>query len=163
MAASREELLRVDEVGDKIADSILDFFSRPEHREIIARLKACGVRMEVEKRGDRGGQGGALSGLSLVVSGKFSIAREELKELIERHGGRNVSSVSASTDYLVAGEAMGPAKAQKAEKLGVKVISETQLYALIGTEGSASSQMQEDEPLAEEKNTAPQEGQTSLF
>ena len=74
-----------------------------------------------------------------------------------------MSSVSASTDYLVAGEAMGPAKAQKAEKLGVKVISETQLYALIGTEGSASSQMQEDEPLAEEKNTAPQEGQTNLF
>ena len=153
----------MDEVGDKIADSILEFFSRPEHREFIARLKDCGVRMEVEQRADRGGQGGALSGLSLVVSGKFSIAREELKELIERHGGRNVSSVSASTDYLVAGEAMGPAKAQKAEKLGVKVISETQLYALIGTEGSASSQMQEDEPLAEEKNTAPQEGQTSLF
>lgn len=164
MAASREELLRVDEVGDKIADSILDFFSRPEHREIIARLKACGVRMEVEKRGDRGGQGGALSGLSLVVSGKFSISREELKELIERHGGRNVSSVSASTDYLVAGEAMGPAKAQKAEKLGVKVISEAQLYALIGTEGSVSPQpKEEDENPVEEKNNSSLQGQTSLF
>ena len=105
-----------------------------------------------------------MSGLSLVVSGKFSISREELKELIERHGGRNVSSVSASTDYLVAGEAMGPAKAQKAEKLGVKVISEAQLYDLIGTECSASPQpKEEDENPVEEKNNSSQQGQTSLF
>ena len=121
MTASKEDLVKADEVGDKIADSILDFFSRQEHREIIERLKSYGLNLSTEKTA--GTQSDVLGGKSFVVSGKFSISREELKEMIEKYGGRNVSAVSASTDYIIAGEAMGPAKAQKAEKLGVKVIS----------------------------------------
>lgn len=168
-AASREELLAVDEVGDKIADSILEFFSRTEHRQLVRRLADYGLRMKVDEEKADGVSSAALQGLSFVVSGKFSVSREELKEWIERHGGRNVSSVSASTDYIVAGEAMGPAKAQKAERLGVKIISQADLYALSG-QGDVRSAAKEkaEEPSEVQGGTGPSSsdpatGQTSLF
>lgn len=162
MAASKEDLIKADEVGDKIADSILDFFSREEHREIIERLKSYGLNLFTEKTA--GTQSDVLGGKSFVVSGKFSISREELKEMIEKYGGRNVSAVSASTDYIIAGEAMGPAKAQKAEKLGVKVISESDFYEMIkgaeNTSAEADAPKVQDTEKEEKTNT---DTQTSLF
>lgn len=161
MAASKEDLVKADEVGDKIADSILDFFARQEHREIIERIKGYGLHLSTEKTA--GVHSDLLGGKSFVVSGKFSISREELKEIIEKYGGRNVSAVSASTDYIIAGEAMGPAKAQKAEKLGVKVISEADFYRMVG--GAEKSQPETAAPDTQagkdvKKDT---DTQTSLF
>ncbi len=162
MAASKEDLVKADEVGDKIADSILDFFNRAEHRETIERLRSYGLNLSTEKTA--GTQSDVLGGKSFVVSGKFSISREELKEMIEKYGGRNVSAVSASTDYIIAGEAMGPAKAQKAEKLGVKVISETDFYEMI--KGAENTSAETSMPKAEgtEKNVKKDTDiQASLF
>lgn len=162
MTASKEDLVKADEVGDKIADSILDFFSRKEHREIIERLKSYGLNLSTEKTA--GTQSDVLGGKSFVVSGKFSISREELKEMIEKYGGRNVSAVSASTDYIIAGEAMGPAKAQKAEKLGVKVISESDFYKII--KGAENTSAEASVPKTQDTEKEGRKGtdtQTSLF
>lgn len=162
IAASKEDLIKADEVGDKIADSILDFFSREEHRGIIERLRSYGLNLSTEKTA--GTQSDVLGGKSFVVSGKFSISREELKEMIEKYGGRNVSAVSASTDYIIAGEAMGPAKAQKAEKLGVKVISEADFYELVkGTENSSAETNAPNAPDTEKEEKKDTDTQTSLF
>lgn len=132
MNASAGELMAVDEVGDRIAESIVRFFSDPQHRQTVERLRAYGVQMSLGE--GSGVKSDVLGGKSFVVSGKFGISRDELKEMIEQHGGRNVSAVSASTDYLLAGEAMGPAKAKKAESLGVKIISEQQFYKMLGAD-----------------------------
>lgn len=163
-AASKEDLVKADEVGDKIADSIVSFFADAEHRRTLERLQQYGLKMSVER--SSAGQNGVLDGKSFVVSGKFSISREELKELVERHGGRNVSAVSASTDYIIAGESMGPAKAQKAEKLGVKIISENDFYGMIRPDGGAQAEKpaesEEDDERKPDGDNG-QEIQTSLF
>lgn len=163
-AASKEDLVKADEVGDKIADSIVSFFADAEHRRTLERLQQYGLKMSVER--SSAGQNGVLDGKSFVVSGKFSISREELKELVERHGGRNVSAVSASTDYIIAGESMGPAKAQKAEKLGVKIISENDFYRMIRPDGGAQAEKpaesEEDDERKPDGDNG-QEIQTSLF
>ncbi|MCM1151634.1 MAG: NAD-dependent DNA ligase LigA [Alistipes sp.] len=132
MAATREELEEADEVGAKIADAIADYFADAENLRIIGRLREAGVRFEAEER-ERASE--ALAGKSFVISGKFAThSRDEIKELIEMHGGRNLAAVSSNADYLVAGENMGPAKLKKAEKLGVKIISEEEFMALLGGE-----------------------------
>ncbi len=138
MSASAEELMAVDEVGDRIAESIVKFFSDPQHRQTVERLKFYGVQMSLGE--GSGVKSDVLAGKSFVVSGKFGISRDELKEMIEQHGGRNVSAVSASTDYILAGEAMGPAKAKKAESLGIKIISEQEFYKMLdaGPRGDAN-------------------------
>ena len=138
MSASAEELMAVDEVGDRIAESIVKFFSDPQHRQTVERLKSYGVQMSLGE--GSGVKSDVLAGKSFVVSGKFGISRDELKEMIEQHGGRNVSAVSASTDYILAGEAMGPAKAKKAESLGIKIISEQEFYKMLdaGPRGDAN-------------------------
>lgn len=162
MAASKEDLVKADEVGDKIAESILDFFARQEHREIIERLRSYGLNLSTENTA--GTYSDLLGGKSFVVSGKFSISREELKEMIEKYGGRNVSAVSASTDYIIAGEAMGPAKAQKAEKLGVKVISETDFYEMVkGAENTSAETSTLKAPETEKDMKKDTDTQTSLF
>lgn len=135
MAASREELLEVEEVGEKIADSILDYFSREENRALIERLRVAGLQFVAEERELASD---ALQGKSVVVSGKFSISRDELKALIEAHGGKNLSAVSGNVDYLVAGDKMGPEKRKKAEKLGVAIISEQELMAMIASSETAA-------------------------
>lgn len=130
MDASHEELCEAEEVGEKIAYSIREYFADEGNRQIIERLRSAGLQFEqqnVEQQSD------LLSGKNIVVSGKFShFSREEIKALIEQHGGRNQSAVAANTDILVAGENMGPAKLQKAQKLGVKMISEEELIELLG-------------------------------
>ncbi|WP_289731285.1 NAD-dependent DNA ligase LigA [uncultured Alistipes sp.] len=136
MHASREELVEADEVGGKIADAILDYFADSENLRIIGHLRDAGLQFEAEERALASE---ALAGKSFVISGKFADhSRDELKELIELHGGRNLAAVSASVDFIVAGENMGPAKLKKAEKLGVRIISEQEFIAMLG--GDASSQ-----------------------
>ncbi len=135
MHASREELVEADEVGGKIADAILDYFADSENLRIIGRLRDAGLQFEAEERALASE---ALAGKSFVISGKFADhSRDELKELIELHGGRNLAAVSASVDFIVAGENMGPAKLTKAGKLGVRIISEQEFIAMLGGDGSS--------------------------
>ena len=132
-AASFDDLIAVDEIGERIAQSVQAYFQKPEHQELIARLKAAGLTFELEHTelptSDK------LSGLSIVISGTFTHhSRDEYKLLIEQNGGKNVGSVSAKTDYILAGDNMGPAKLEKAEKLGVKIINESDFLNLITPE-----------------------------
>ena len=128
--ASFDELVDVNEIGEKIAISIQEFFMEEENQQIIQRLKAIGIHFEIEESGE---VKDTLNGLTFVISGVFEkVSRNELKELIEQNGGKNTGSISAKTSYLVAGENMGPAKLAKAEKLGVKIISEDDFLAMIG-------------------------------
>ena len=133
-AATEEELMQVDEIGARIAGSVRAYFAHPTTANLIARLKAAGLQMELSAerlahRTDR------LQGATVVISGTFTHhSRDEYKNLIEQHGGKNTSSVSAKTTYLLAGENMGPAKLEKATKLGIKIISETEFLQLIGSE-----------------------------
>ena len=132
MAATKEQLLEAEEVGDKIADAILEYFADAQNIAIIERLRAAGLQFEEEAKVLHSS---CLEGKNIVVSGKFlDHSRDELKELIELHGGKNQSGVSANTDFIVAGENMGPAKLQKAEKLGIKILSESEFIELIGGE-----------------------------
>ncbi|MFI3306137.1 MAG: NAD-dependent DNA ligase LigA [Rikenellaceae bacterium] len=128
--ATREELLECEEVGEKIAQSIEEYFADEENRSILDRLQVAGVQFACEQQELHSS---SLEGLSFVISGKFAeYSRDELKELIERNGGRNVSAISGNVDYLVAGEKMGASKLQKAQKLGVKIISEKEFLQLAG-------------------------------
>jgi len=130
IAADTEKLIAVDEIGDRIAESVIDWFGRASNLEIINRLKNHHLQFEAELKADQGNQ--KLNGASFVVSGVFqSFSRDELKKAIEENGGKNVGSISGKTDFVVAGENMGPAKKQKAEKLGVKIITEEEFMEMI--------------------------------
>lgn len=129
MTADKASLMESDEVGDKIADSIIDYFADETNRTIIDRLKAAGLQFEAEQSIQHST---LLEGKNIVVSGKFAIhSRDELKTLIEQHGGKNQSGVTSTTDFIVAGDNMGPAKLQKAEKLGVTILSEEEFIAML--------------------------------
>ena len=128
MKATREELVEADEVGGRIADAIIEYFAEDENLRIVRRLRDAGLQFEAEAR-ELASE--SLAGKTFVVSGKFSRSRDEMKELIEMHGGKNLAAVSGNVDYIVAGENMGPAKLKKAEKLGVKIISEEEFFAMI--------------------------------
>ena len=152
MHAAREELVEADEVGGKIADGILDYFADAENLRIIDRLRRAGLRFEAEERVQASD---ALAGRSVVISGKFlRHSRDELKELIELHGGRNLAAVSAHADFILAGENMGPAKLKKAGKLGVRIVSEEEFEAMIGGEAAAASPIP-TAPAAPAAPTAP--------
>ncbi len=128
--ASFSELMAVNDVGEKLAQNIIDYFGNKAHQELIERLKAAGVKMAVEQEAPPAH--GSFNGLTMVVSGVFkNYSRDQIKDLIEKHGGKVTSSVSAKTNYLVAGENMGPEKRKKAEELQVKIISENDLENLI--------------------------------
>jgi DNA ligase (NAD+) len=121
--AGRDELLTVEEIGEKIADSVLAWFQEDKNLGIIRRLKEAGIRFEIA---DKGGRmvSDVLQGKSFVVSGTFeNYSRDEIKKMIEENGGKNVGSISAKTSYLLAGENMGPEKKKKAETLKVPLIS----------------------------------------
>ena len=128
-SATLDELLEVDEVGDRIAQSIIEYFASAENKDIIAALKIAGLQFEavvVEKASS------LLEGKSIIISGSFAKhSRDELKNLIELHGGKNTSSISNKTSYLLAGDKIGPAKLQKAEKVGVAIISEDEFLEMI--------------------------------
>ncbi len=125
-AASFEELVCVGDIGGIIAASIREWFEDPCHIALLGKLKDAGLKFEMLESDERISD--VLAGAAIVVTGSFSIPREEMKRKITAYGGRNVSSVSGSTDYLLAGEKCGPEKIRKAEKLGVKVISEKDFY-----------------------------------
>ena len=143
--ATEEELLAVPEVGDVIAKSVREFFDNPANIAEIQALEAAGLRFSVEEPAQKASD--SLAGKSIVISGNFSISRDDMKALIEAHGGKNSSSVSGKTDYLLAGEKPGPEKMKKAQELGVKVISENELYALVGAlKEPAKPQIEDIEP-----------------
>ena len=129
-AASVEELLKVEDVGLVIAESVHEFFSDGSNMEIIGRLKAAGLKFEIEDAPAM--LSNVLDGKTIVISGNFSISRDEMKSLIVAHGGRNSGSISGKTTFLLAGEKAGPEKQKKAESLGVKVIDENTFNEIIG-------------------------------
>lgn len=134
MSADIERLTSIDDIGPRIAESIIEFFSVDVNRQTVERLRTAGVQMAMPEdngatRSDR------LQGKTIVISGTFSHhSRDEYKELIELHGGKNSGSISKKTDYVFAGENMGPAKLEKATKLGIPIIDETQFLKMIGEE-----------------------------
>ncbi len=132
MSASEEELTAVDEIGERIAQSVVEFFHNEENREIISRLKSHGVQFELSAE-KLENQTEKLKGQIFVVSGVFTkVSRDELKKLIEDNGGKVGSSVSSKTTFLVAGDKMGPSKRTKAETLGVQIISEDDFLEIVG-------------------------------
>ena len=128
-AAGIDQLLEVPEVGEVIAESLYSYFRDPFHIEEISRLKAAGLQFSEERRVEK--LSDALEGKTVVISGNFSVSRDEIKSLIERNGGKNSSSVSGKTDFLLAGEKPGPEKIKKAAELGVKVISEEEFRSML--------------------------------
>ena len=131
MSAGPETLTEVREIGPKIASSIIAYFSDADNIEIIRRLKSAGIKMSAETF--KQNTGGPLSGKAVVISGVFiRHTRDEYKDLIEKYGGKNSSSVSSGTSLILAGENMGPAKREKAEALGIKIIDEEEFLGIIG-------------------------------
>ena len=129
--ATKEQLMAVDEIGEKIAQSVLTYFALPANCELISRLKEAGLQME-RQEDEEGEQSDKLAGLSIVISGVFSHhSREEYKDMIEKHGGKNVGSISSKTSFILAGENMGPAKLEKAQKLGIKIINEDDFLQML--------------------------------
>lgn len=130
MLAKKEQLTEVDEIGERIAQSVRQFFNNEENIRVIERLQGVGLQFEIE---EQEGASSTLEGLKFVVSGVFtSFSRDELKALIELNGGTIASSVSSKTNYIIAGEGMGPSKKAKAEKLGVQILNEEDFKNLIG-------------------------------
>lgn len=129
--ADLEKLKNVDEIGEKIAQSIVSYFSNPSNRELVEQLKSSGLQF-CRKEEDMDGYTDKLSGKSIVISGVFTHhSRDEYKDLIEKNGGKNAGSISSKTSFVLAGENMGPAKMEKAQKLGVKIMSEDEFLTLI--------------------------------
>jgi DNA ligase (NAD+) len=131
MNAKLEELTEVGEIGERIAQSVISFFADQKNRNIIEELRKAGVQLSmdetlVEKLSDK------LNGLNIIISGNFErFSREEIKKLIEAHGGKNVSSISSKTNYLVAGSNIGPSKLVNAQKLKIPIISENDFVKMI--------------------------------
>ena len=166
MAASREQLIEAEEVGDKIADSIIDYFADEQNRRIIERLRAAGLQFEAQRQTPASE---ALRGLSIVISGSFrDHSRDELKAMIEAHGGKNLAAVSSNTSYLLAGDKIGPAKLQKAQKLGIRIISEDDFYSMIAdkmvggiaeeTADTAGTAVPQQNPQSGQPQNAPDTG-----
>lgn len=153
MGASKEELIEAEEVGDKIADSIIDYMHDEQNLIIIERLRRAGLKFKIEEKAQASS---SLAGLNFVISGSFSLhSRDELKALIEAHGGKNLAAVSANTSYLLAGDKIGPSKLQKATKLGIKIISEEEFLKMIETDDSDYTPTPTEQlPLKEEKAPA---------
>lgn len=139
--ASVEELTEIEEVGEKIAVSIKDFFADERNINIINKLREAGLQFEQEKKAAKDEESsGVLSGKSIVVSGVFStMSRDEIKQLIEDLGGKNVSSISSKTSFIVAGDKMGPEKRKKAEALGIEIKSEAEFLEMINGQQNHNS------------------------
>ena len=166
-SATREELTEAEEVGEKIADAIIEYFADARNQQIIERLREAGLQLTAKEREQASD---ALAGLTFVISGSFANhSRDELKALIDANGGKNLAAVSANTSYLLAGDKIGPAKLQKANKLGIKIISEDEFIAMIGgndtlpastAEVVTPNEVKEEEPTPQ---STPQPIQGSLF
>lgn len=158
MNASSEELVQAEEVGPKIAEAIADYFADEDNRRIIERLRSAGLQFEAEARERRSDM---LAGKNFVISGVFeNHSRDQLKEMIEVHGGKNLAAVSANVDYIIAGRNMGPAKLQKAEKLGIKLISEDEFEEMIADGNTTEAPVAESAPTYEKThNDVPKQGE----
>jgi DNA ligase (NAD+) len=131
LSASRETLLNVDEVGEVIADGLLEYFSNEQNQKLLHRLQNKGLHFELHESQIKTGSQ-TLAGMSVVISGVFNRhSRDELKDLIELHGGKNSGSISSKTSFVLAGENMGPEKLKKAQSLGVKLMSEEEFERMI--------------------------------
>lgn len=131
MAMTAEELTQIEDVGARIAESIIEYFSVEENRQIVERLRVAGLQFAIAEDVTEG-RSDKLQGKSIVISGTFTHhSRDEYKALIEKHGGKNVGSISKKTDYVLAGENMGPAKLEKANTLGIKIINEDEFLEMI--------------------------------
>lgn len=131
MAMSLEQLQAIEDVGPRIAMSILDYFASETNRDNIARLRDAGLQFELPET-QKSASSDALAGKSIVISGVFSLhSREQYKELIEQNGGKNVGSISKKTDFILAGENMGPSKLEKAQKLGIPIINEQDFLTML--------------------------------
>ena len=154
-AATMQQLMDIDGVGEVIAKSVITYFANPVNQEIVERLRSYGLQMQLSEEQIEG-TSEKLSGKSIVISGVFAKhSRDEYKALIEKNGGKNVGSISGKTSFILAGENMGPSKLQKAEKLGVPLVDEATFLEMIG-EASAESES------ATTPTVAP-DGQLSLF
>ena len=123
-------MVEVDEIGERIANSVIAWFSKDEHKQIISELKNVGLNHEIDVSSEN--ISNILDGKTFVVSGVFeNHSRDELKALVENNGGKNTSSISSKTGYVIAGENMGPAKKAKAEKFGIPILSESDFIELI--------------------------------
>jgi DNA ligase (NAD+) len=130
-AASQEELVAINEIGEKIAHNVVAWFAQEQNKLVIANLKRHGLQLERNTDEDVV-VSDKLQGLSFVISGVFERhERDELKQLIEQNGGKVLSGVSGKTDYLLAGDGMGPSKLQKAQDLGVKILTENEFEELL--------------------------------
>ncbi len=131
-AANLDALIHVDEIGLKIAQSIISYFADEKNRELVERLRSAGLKLEADVE-DLSGHTDILQGKSIVISGVFSRhSRDEYKELIEKHGGKNVGSISKKTSFILAGDNMGPSKLEKARSLGIAIIDENEFLSMIG-------------------------------
>ena len=131
MSATLEQLTAVEEIGERIAASVIAYFANDAHRMLVARLKEAGVKFELGEETMQA-RTTILQGKSIVISGVFSRhSRDEYKEMVESNGGKNVGSVSKSTSFILAGENMGPSKLEKANKLGVRIVSEDEFLAML--------------------------------
>jgi DNA ligase (NAD+) len=129
MEASEESLIQVDEIGDRIAESVVQYFAEPKHREGIERMKLAGLQFTAAEKVSLGNN---LTGKTMVISGVFAKhSRDEIKLMIEAHGGKVGSGVTGKTDFLVAGDGIGPSKLEKATQLGVQIIDEDTFLGLI--------------------------------
>ena len=130
MSMTLPELQAIEDVGEIIARSIIEYFAQDTNREMVERLRQAGVQMAIAT--DTAPVSNALAGKSIVISGVFALhSRDEYKQMIEQHGGKNVGSISRKTDYVLAGENMGPAKLEKARTLGIPIIDENAFLAMI--------------------------------
>lgn len=154
-AATMQQLMDIDGVGEVIAKSVITYFANPVNQEIVARLRSYGLQMQLSEEQIEG-TSDKLSGKSIVISGVFAKhSRDEYKALIEKNGGKNVGSISGKTSFILAGDNMGPSKLQKAEKLGVPLVDEATFLEMIG-EASAESE-------SASTPTVESDGQLSLF
>lgn len=154
-AATMQQLMDIDGVGEVIAKSVITYFANPVNQEIVARLRSYGLQMQLSEEQIEG-TSDRLSGKSIVISGVFTKhSRDEYKALIEKNGGKNVGSISGKTSFILAGDNMGPSKLQKAEKLGVPLVDEATFLEMIG-ETNAESE-------SATTPTAEPDGQLSLF
>ena len=131
MTANADELQEVEGIGEVIAKSVMAYFSNEENRNIVERLRAYGLQMSLSEE-QMSATSNRLAGKSIVISGVFEHhSRDEYKLMIEQNGGKNVGSISSKTSFILAGDNMGPSKLQKAEKLGIKIVSEEDFLSMI--------------------------------
>lgn len=135
MNASVSDLMAVDEIGERIAASVNGFFATPHNREIVEKLRAAGLKFEIEEEVLQG-RTDILAGKSIVISGVFAHhSRDEYKDMIERNGGKSVGSVSKATSFILAGDNMGPAKLEKANKLNIRLVTEDEFLQMLAGAG----------------------------